>query len=136
MLRKFTSAFAMFALTLGLFLSYSDPARAAYADCPDHFVCLWVDGNYSGARYQVSRDTLVDEPDDAVYVGWIDDEASAVYNRTGYPIYVYDSYYCGDHFWYRLIATNQRLTAPGSAINDRITTISLFGHFPESCNDD
>jgi hypothetical protein len=136
MLKKFTSAFAAFVVATALLLLGGTPARAAYADCPSGMFCVWIDGNYSGARWQVSKATIIDSyPANGLALpSWIDDEGSSVYNRTGYSVYVFDGSNCGPVGWNRLITANQRLTAPGSAINDRISSIQWFSAYPLLCN--
>lgn len=116
-------------------LAVSTPAQAAYTDCPATMFCVWYDGNYSGARWQVSYGTLVDAYQNGVALpSWIDDQGSAVYNRTGYSVYMFDGSNCGSVGWHRLVTANQKLTAPGSAINDRISSVQLYGAYPLLCN--
>lgn len=137
MIKKFTSSLLAGAGVIALVLGLSSaPAQAAATDCPSGMFCIWVDGNYSGARFQVSESTLIDQHANAnaVYAGWIDDIGSAVYNRTPHDIYVFDGANCGSIGWRRLIPAGQKLTAPGSAINDRISAIQMWNAYPLSCN--
>lgn len=109
------------------------PAQAAYADCPSTMFCIWWDANYTGARWQISESSLIDSPNNGVYVGWIDDEGSSVYNRTGHDIMMFDGANCGPIGWNRTIPTGTHWTAPGTAINDRISSIQRWNAYPLNC---
>ena len=110
------------------------PAEAAAADCPSGMFCLWIDSNYSGARYQVSWQTIQDGYQNGITIpDWMDQKASALYNRTGRDVYVFHGWGCETGSWYRLIPNGQKLTAPGSAINDRIGSVQLWNAFPAGC---
>jgi hypothetical protein len=134
---KFKKFLAALAVGVAGSLAAVAPAQAAAADCPSGMFCLWIDGNYSGARYQVSWQTIQGGTNNGITIAsWMDDEGSALYNRTGRDLYVYDGWHCESTpsgVWYRLIPNGQKLTAPGSAINDRISSVQLWNAFPLNC---
>lgn len=132
--KRLLLAFAVLVGGLGT-LAVMSPAQAAAADCPSGMFCIWVDGNYSGARYQISTNSLIDGVHNGVSLpDWIDDKGSALYNRTNSDVYVFDGGNCGSVGWNRLIPVGQRLTAPGSAINDRISSIQRWNAYPLGCS--
>lgn len=68
------------ALTLGM---YTAPAQAD-AECPEHYVCMWEDGNYTGSMYVYQPGNLPDHV--GLYeIDWWDgdNEISSVKNNTG-----------------------------------------------------
>jgi hypothetical protein len=133
MTRKFTSAFAALIMAIVATFTVTTPARAAAADCPAGLFCMWVDANYSGARYQVSWQTIIDGPNNGIVVGWITDIASSMYNRTPYTIRMHAHDNCGTLGWSRAVPAGQRLTAPGSAVNDRVEALQFESAYPLPC---
>src|SRR5690349_9288185 len=103
------------------------------ADCPSGYFCMWVDSNYNGARYQVSWQTIIDGPNNGIGVGWITDIASSMYNRTPYTIRMHAHDNCGTLGWSRPMPSGQKLTAPGSAVNDRVEALQFESAYPLPC---
>jgi hypothetical protein len=57
------------------------PASAAMSDCPNQYLCLWQNTNYSGTAWRWSTDTI---PGDTIHaLGTSDNQASSVYNHRG-----------------------------------------------------
>jgi len=101
-------------------VSATGAALADYRDCPDHYVCLWGDGNYAG-RYLFQPESNLFVPNIGSFMN---DLTTSIWNRTGRTICFYnDINYQG-----QLLCLNGGGSTPnvGSGANDRISSFQPF----------
>jgi hypothetical protein len=123
-MRKTLRAVATAALILvtgtAVQLTAAGAAHADYRDCPDRYLCLWGDGNYTGRyRFQPEGNLFVPNIGSAM-----NDLTTSIWNRTGRTVCFYDhSNYQG-----QLLCLNGGGSTAnvGSAANDRISSFQPF----------
>jgi hypothetical protein len=115
-------AIAATTLVAGATVQLTTPGTAVadYRDCPDHYVCLWGDGNYAG-RYVFYPDNNLSVPN----VGdRMNDLTTSIWNRTGRTICFYnDSNFQGQLL---CVGAGGSTANVGAGANDRITSFQAF----------
>lgn len=121
-----TAALAAATLMTGATLQLAAPgaAQAAtteYRDCPDHYLCLWGDGNYAG-RY-----TFYPEAG-GLFVPNIgsrmNDLTTSIWNRTSRRVCFYDNI----NYQSQLLCLNAGASSAnvGAGANDKISSFQPF----------
>jgi hypothetical protein len=117
-----TAAVAALALVASAVVQVAatNAAHAEWQDCPDHYVCLWGDGNYAG-RYLF-------QPENNLFVSnigsFMNDLTTSIWNRTGRTVCFYNDI----NYQSQLFCLNAGGSTPnvGSGANDRISSFQPF----------
>lgn len=160
MINKIAGLFAALALVAGVTLAGAQPAmalpiehapshlytvetpemaaRRAAADCDWSRICMWVDINFTGKRWDFTDSFIVNRPNFSFSLrssscgapNCINNQGSSWVNNLSYNIRLFDDSFC-DHLyglpWYRDIAPGQNATAQGSDWNDRVSAFGWIG---------
>jgi hypothetical protein len=136
MRNRIIAALVALAAALGIGLGVASPAQAAWADCPDHYFCLWtgINGNATGTRYQWHYNTFVDSYHNGIRLpSGISNRGWSFYNRSHAAVIIFDAVDCNTGSWNREMQNNQYASAPGSDWGGRVSSLQLWNASPLRC---
>lgn len=131
MLRKILATIAVTAALIAGALAPAGPAQAAYSDCNNGHVCLFMGIGGSGNLYQWTGVYLYDRGG-LTLAGEINNGSTSWRNRSNVPMRMFDQSNCAGPYF--VLQPGNQLTA-GAAWNNRVSSMEPHGDSqPGNCN--
>lgn len=128
MIKRIAATFAAIVAAVAVGLAPSSPALAALQDCSYGSFCMWTSTNYTGARFEWTKATIVAQKGISMGSG-VSNRGYSFFNRVDQTVTIFDRNDCNygsSSGWKRNMVSGQYATAQGSDWGGRVSSVTLY----------